>query len=134
MTATATGSGRTLRHEVVVGSEHSIVTDEPATIGGSDSAPMPHELLPAALATCISTMVALYARRKGWTIGEIRVDVDYDPDVVPRHMTAIVHLPEGLSGEQIARLTRVAETCPVKRAFEAGFDIEEHVETAEVAA
>jgi hypothetical protein len=38
-----------------------------------------------------------------------------------------VHLPEGLSDDQVARLRRVADTCPARRALEAGFAIEEQL-------
>lgn len=78
MTATARRVGATLRHEVDVNGRHSIVTDEPTSLGGTDSGPAPHELLPATLASCIATMIALYAQTKGWEIGEVSVEVVYD--------------------------------------------------------
>jgi len=107
-----------LRHEVDVNSRHTLVTDEPERLGGTDSGPAPHELLAAMLAACASTMVALYARRHGWPVEGLRVDVEIS-----------LQLPAGLSPEQVARLSRVAATCPVRRAFEAGFDFEEHLIT-----
>jgi len=118
-----------LRHEVDVNSRHTLVTDEPERLGGTDSGPAPHELLAAMLAACASTMVALYARRHGWPVEGLRVDVDYDAETTPRHVEISLHLPAGLSPEQVARLSRVAATCPVRRAFEAGFDFEEHLIT-----
>ena len=60
-------------------------------------------------------------------IDEIRVDVSYDPDTTPRRTRIAVHLPAGLSEDQVRRLARVAETCPVKRALEAGFEFEQTV-------
>jgi putative redox protein len=127
MCAEAKGSSQSLRHEICVNSRHVIHTDEPEAIGGTDTAPAPHELLPAALASCISTMVGLYAKRKGWEIGDVCVEVEYDHKAEPREFDVEVHLPDGLDDEQVARLTRVAETCPVKRAFEAGFLVRERV-------
>ena len=132
-TATVTHSGTGLRHEVDVNGRHTIVTDEPEDLGGTDSAPAPHELLPATLASCISTMIALYARRKEWELGEVRVEVDYDYESEPRRFDVTVRLPDGLTDDQVARLTRVAETCPVRRALQAGFAFEERVVTPEVA-
>jgi putative redox protein len=126
-TASARRIGNTLRHEVDVNGRHTIVTDEPESLGGTDTGPAPHELLPATLASCISTMIALYAQRKGWEIGELRVDVDYDHESEPRCFDVTVHLPEGLSDDQVMRLTRVADTCPVRRALEAGFAFEERI-------
>lgn len=132
-TATSVNRSGSLRAEIDVNGRHAIVTDEPADLGGEDTAPAPHELLPAMLASCISTMVTLYANRKGWEIGEVRVDVTYDPESTPRRLEADVLLPPGLSPEQAARLERVARTCPVGRAFEAGFVLEERVRTAQAA-
>jgi putative redox protein len=126
-TASARRIGNTLRHEVDVNGRHTIVTDEPESLGGTDTGPAPHELLPATLASCISTMIALYAQRKGWETGEVRVDVDYDYESEPRCFDVTIHLPDGLSDDQVMRLTRVADTCPVRRALEAGFAFDERI-------
>jgi len=128
-TASARRIGDTLRHEVDVNGRHTIITDEPTSLGGTDAGPAPHELLPATLASCISTMIALYAQRKGWDIGELRVDVDYDHESEPRRFDVTVHLPDGLSDDQLTRLRRVADTCPVRRALEAGFAFDERIVT-----
>ncbi len=132
-TASARRLGDTLRHEVDVNGRHTIITDEPESLGGSDTGPAPHELLPATLAACISTMIALYAQRKEWDIGEVRVDVEYDHESVPRRFDVTVHLPDGLTQGQIDRLRRVADTCPVRRALEAGFTFDERILTPDPA-
>lgn len=130
LTATARRVGGTLRHEIDVNGRHSIVTDEPFSLGGTDEGPTPHELLPAALAGCISTMISMYAEKRGWEIGEVSAHVDYDPEQTPRRVAVTVHLPEGLSSDQRQRLSRVAETCPVRRALETGFRFSERVVSA----
>lgn len=127
MTATARRIGDTLTHELDVNGRHTLVTDEPQRLGGADRGPAPHELLPAMLASCVATMVAMYAKNRGWEIGETSVDVSYDPETVPRRVEIDLHLPSELTAEQRRRLERVAETCPVRRAFEAGFSFEERV-------
>jgi putative redox protein len=129
-TASAHSIGGTLRHEIDVNGRHTIITDEPESLGGSDTGPAPHELLPATLASCISTMVVLYARRKGWELGDVRVDVDYDYESEPRRFEVEVHLPDGLTDDQLVRLRRVADTCPVRRALEATFEFDERLLTA----
>ncbi len=131
MTATANRVGDGLMHVVDVNGRHTITTDEPERLGGSDRGPAPHELLAATLASCIATMIAVYAKNRDWDIGETSVGVDYDPDSVPRRFAIEIHLPEELTPEQQARLERVAETCPVRRALEAGFAFEERVLTAQ---
>jgi putative redox protein len=126
MTATAHSRGDTLEQEVDVNGRHNLVTDEPERLGGTDHGPAPHELLPATLAACAATTVAMYARKRGWDIGELAVDADYDPDSTPRHVTLELHLSDGLTPEQRRRLERVARACPARRALEAGFVFEEH--------
>ncbi len=127
MTATARPIAGTLRHEIDVNGRHTITTDEPERLGGTDTAPAPHELLAATLAACVSTMITVYARSRDWNLRELRVNVSYDSDATPRQVLTTIHLPEGLSDDQIKRLERVAETCPVKRALEAGFTFDQQL-------
>ena len=134
MFATARRLGDGLRHEVDVNGRHTIITDEPLSLGGTDTGPAPHELLAAALASCVSTMVSLYAQRKQWDIGEISADVVYEPDSDPRRFDVTLHLPSGLSADQVTRLRRVAASCPVRRALESDVVFEEHLSIAPLAA
>ncbi len=129
MSANASRVGKTLKHEVDVNGRHTIFTDEPTSLGGTDQGPAPHELLPAALAACISTMIAMYGERRGWEIGDASVDVDYDTESTPRRFVVALHLPDDLSAEQRRRLERVAETCPLRRALETGFTFDERLVT-----
>ena len=127
MTARARRVGNTLKHEVDVNGRHVIVTDEPQGLGGTDEGPAPHELLAATLASCIATMMALYAQNRDWDIGELGVDVEYDTESTPRRFAIELHLPGDLTPDQVQRLERVAQTCPVRRALEAGFAFDERV-------
>jgi putative redox protein len=131
MTATTHRLGTSLKHEVDVNGRHTIATDEPLALGGTDEGPAPHELLPAALASCIATMVAMYAQKRGWEIGDASVDVSYDSEALPRRFEIQLNLPAELSSEQLRRLERVAETCPLRRALEAGSTFEERLVTRE---
>ena len=130
MTATARRIGPTLKFAVDVNGRHAIVTDEPEHLGGTDEGPAPHELLPAMLASCVATMISMYAQNRDWDIGEIAVDVSYDSASVPRRVSIDVHLPDDLTPDQQRRLQRVAETCPARRALETGFDFEETISLA----
>lgn len=129
MRASALRVGNGFRSEIDVNGRHVIVTDEPVALGGTDAGPAPHELLPAALASCIATMISMYARTKDWDIGQIQVDVEYDHRAVPRRFDIELHLPDSLSSSQLERLLRVADTCPIKRALETGFEFEERIVT-----
>ena len=127
MTAVARSMHGDLRHGVDVNGRHMIVTDEPERLGGTDTGPAPHELLPAMLASCVSTMITLYARAREWELSEVRVEVAYDSESTPRHVDVRVYLPDGLTSDQVRRLRRVANTCPAKRALEAGFTFDEQL-------
>jgi putative redox protein len=127
-TATAHSIGGSLHHEVDVNGRHTIITDEPEELGGTDAGPAPHELMASMLAACTSTMIVLYAQRRDWHLDDVRVDVRYDADVTPRRAEISVHLPEGLTPDQVERLRRVADTCPARRALEAGFAFDEQIE------
>jgi putative redox protein len=127
-TATARSIGGTLRHGVDVNGRHTIVTDEPERLGGTDAGPAPHELMAAMLAACASTMIVLYAQRRDWRLGEVSVGVRYDADVTPRRVEISIHLPDGLTPDQVEGLRRVAETCPARRALEADFAFDEQLE------
>jgi putative redox protein len=127
MTATARPVEGTLRHEVDVNGRHTIITDEPTRLGGTDAGAAPHELLPAMLAACVSTMITTYANARGLDLADLRVEVVYDPEPTPRRVQLALHVPEGLTDGQIERLRRIADTCPVKRALEAGFTFDEEL-------
>ena len=43
--ASAHSTGDTLRQDVLIDGRHSLTTDEPPRLGGTDRGPAPHELL-----------------------------------------------------------------------------------------
>jgi putative redox protein len=129
LVATARSIPGTLRQEVVIDGEHRLITDEPVDVGGDGSAPSPHELLPAALASCISTTLVMYARRKEWDLDDVVVDVEYDHRSTPRTFYVAIDLAGDLDDAQLARLEKVARSCPLRRSIEAGFQFEERIAT-----
>jgi putative redox protein len=134
LTATAVSIPGTLRQQVVIEGTHRLVTDEPERVGGEGSAPAPHELLPAALAACISTTLVMYARTKEWELGEVTVAVDFDHRSTPRRFEVVIWLTGELDDEQLARLEKVAAACPVRRSIEAGIEFDERIEANRTAA
>ena len=111
--------------------KHRLVTDEPVRLGGEGSGPAPHELFPAALAACISTTLVVYARTKGWDLGDVQVAVDYDNRSTPRRFEVAIELGGELTDEQLRRLEKVAASCPVRRSVEAGIEFVETIERRE---
>ena len=130
LTATSYSTAGSLRQDVVVDGRFHLATDEPQRLGGRDSAPSPHELIPAALASCVSTTILMYGRTKGWEFGAVEVEVDYDHHSDPRTCEIVVRTGRPLTVEQLVRLERVAATCPVRRALEGGVVFSERVEPA----
>ena len=128
LTATSHSLPGTLRQEIVIDGKHHLSTDEPEAVGGDGSAPAPHELFPAALASCISTTLVMYARTKRWELGEVTVDVDYDHHSSPRRFEIRIRLTGDLSNEQLDRLEKVAAACPVRRSIETGIEFDERIE------
>ena len=90
----------TLRSEIDIRRGHfQIDTDEPESVGGEDTAPAPHELLPAALASCVATTLVMYARTKEWDLGDVQVDVNYrQRETPPRFEVEIAPRRRSLRG------------------------------------
>jgi putative redox protein len=126
LTATAHAIPGSLRQEISIDGKHVLFTDEPEAVGGNGSAPAPHELLPAALAGCISTTLVMYARTKHWELGD--VDVDYDNHSKPRRFEVTITLTGDLTEAQLVQLEKVAATCPVRRSIETGVEFDEQID------
>ena len=129
MRAIARRENGTLKHEIEVG-QHTVLADEPEESGGSDSGPNPQELLAASLASCSAITMEMYAQRKGWDIGDVVVDVGYEPSQrgSPTKFTMTVRLPKELPEDQRERLMTIVAKCPVHRTLEGEVMFEERVE------
>jgi putative redox protein len=128
LTATARSIPGTLRQEVLVADTHRLITDQPEPLGGEDRGPSPHELFPAALAACVTVTLVQYGRTKGWDLGEVEVDVEYDNHSTPRHVEMVIRLGGELTEERLERLHKVARACPLRRSIETGFEFAERIE------
>ncbi len=120
-------------HEIEIEGGHTIVADEPADAGGTDTGPSPVRLLAASLASCTAVTMEMYAKRKGWELGALEVDVDTSYEGhAPTAFGVTIRLPAGLSEEQRERLLVVASKCPVHRALtgETTVTISDRVEVA----
>jgi putative redox protein len=129
MRATARRNGGEFKHDVEIG-EHHLTADEPEDHGGSDEGPSPQELLAASLASCTAVTIEMYAQRKGWEIGELEVDVNYEPAQKgsPTKFTMAVRLPKELPQEQSEKLMQIAAKCPVHRTLEGEVMFDETLE------
>ena len=116
-------------HDVKTG-RHTLTVDEPEKQGGQDMGPSPQELLAASLASCTAVTMEMYAERKGWDIGEVHVDVNYEPAQrgSPTKFEMVVRLPKELPEDQREKLMQIAAKCPVHRTLEGEVMFDEKVE------
>lgn len=131
MRAIARRSNGTLKHEIEFDdANHQIVADEPKEDGGTDEGPNPQELLAASLASCSAITMEMYAQRKGWDIGDVVVDVDYEPAQrgSPTKFQMTVKLSKELPEEQRERLMHIVAKCPVHRTLEGEVMFDEKLE------
>jgi putative redox protein len=129
MRATSRRDDGRLRQAVTV-REHTVAADEPEDHGGDDSAPSPQELLAASLASCTAITMEMYAERKGWELGDVTVDVNYEPAQrgSPTRFSMVVSFPKELPEDQRERLMQIGAKCPVHRVLEGEVMFEESVE------
>jgi putative redox protein len=132
MKATARrASGNSLTHEIDM-RQHQLVADEPQDSGGDDEGPCPQELLAASLASCTAVTIEMYAKRKGWDIGPVEVDVEFScaERGSPTEFKLVLRLSSACSEEQVERLRVIAGKCPVHRALEGEVMFSDRVELA----
>ena len=129
MKAVAHRVGNGLEQRIVMGS-HRLTSDEPEGVGGTDAGPNPQELLAASLASCSAITMEMYAIRKGWDVGDVVVEVDYEPAQrgSPTRFQMSVKLPKELPEEQRERLMQIVAKCPVHRTLEGEVMFEEKLE------
>jgi putative redox protein len=110
---------------------HTLVADEPESAGGADTGPSPTELLALSLASCTAITVEMYADRKGWDLGAVEVEVDYESEAsVPKSYDVVVKVPGEVSDEQLERLKVITGRCPVHRALAGEIPIDDRIEKA----
>ena len=117
------------KHTVSV-RRHKLTVDEKEEDGGSDRGPTPQEMLAVSLASCTAITIEMYAKRKGWDIGDVAVDVNYEPAQrgSPTKFKMVTHLPKELPDDQRERLSQIAAKCPVHRTLEGEVMFDEAVE------
>ena len=135
MKATARRDAATFRHTVRV-RDHELTINEPVDRGGGDAGPSPQELLAVSLASCTAITMEMYARRKGWDIGPVDVDVQYTPAErgCPTRFELVMRLADDLPEEQVERLQVIAAKCPVHRVLDGEVMFQERVERVHMAA
>ena len=94
----------------------SATADVPVEKGGEGKGFGPHDLLEAALATCLTMTARMYAEKHGLPLAGVRSEVQIDRSV-PGTATLNYSLEfDGeLSDEQIGKLREAVSRCPVAK-------------------
>ena len=133
-TVTVRGKADALAQEIVVG-RHRLSADEPTSLGGTDTGPNPYDLLLAALGSCKSITVTMYARRKKWPLESLTVRLRHEKvhandcesceskDVLLDRIECDLEFAGKLTADQRARLLEIANRCPVHRTLTSEIDI-----------
>jgi putative redox protein len=105
--------------------KHVFTADEPERLGGTDTGASPYGLLLASLGACTSITLRMYAERKQWELGTIKVALrhrkdDAGADLIERDLT----FSAPLTAEQRARLAEIVEKTPVTKTIKAGAPIQ----------
>ncbi|MDE2250113.1 MAG: OsmC family protein [Gammaproteobacteria bacterium] len=94
----------------------SIRLDAPVPKGGAGQGFGPHELLEAALASCLNMAVRMYASAHDWPLESVSSQVRLiRPAAGPICFEHSLELHGPLTGEQRATLMVEAERCPVRQ-------------------
>jgi uncharacterized OsmC-like protein len=118
------GDGNGFAQQIVAG-PHRLRGDEPKSVGGSDTGPSPYDFLLAALGSCTSMTVGMYARKKNWPLERVTVWLRHSKiyaadcsecetrEGMLDRIDRDVRFEGPLSAEQRSRLLEIANKCPV---------------------
>ncbi len=96
-------------------------SDEPLAAGGQNAGPAPYSLLLASLGSCTAITLKMYADRKGWDIGVLRVELTLDKDADGNTFIGrILSSDAPLGAEQWDKLIEIANKTPVTRTLVTG--------------
>jgi len=112
--------------EITIGS-HVLIADEPVGNGGNDSGPSPYDFLLAALGSCTSMTLRMYADLKKIPLKKVIVRLQYEKIYANDcadcensnskidHINRQIELQGDLTEDQRKKLLEIANKCPVHR-------------------
>ena len=119
--------------DVNAGPSHHTLADEPLAYGGTNRGMSPYGFLSAGLGACTSMTIRMYARRKGWPLDHVSVDISHDKVHAQDAETGSgdkidtwhrrIRLTGALDAAQRARLMEIADKCPVHRTLERSSEV-----------
>jgi len=109
---------------------HSLIADEPESVGGNNFGPSPYEYLNAGLAACTVMTLKMYAERKKWDLQEVYVylshsrkhsddlNIETDKPKYLDYITKKLKFVGNLDDTQISRLKEISSRCPVHKTLQ----------------
>ncbi len=97
---------------------HTWTADEPAEVGGGNSAPTPDRLILASLGACTAITLKMVAARRQLPLIGVQVELQLNPAGKPASGNDIVRqitLQGDLNDEQQAQLLKAANACPMHK-------------------
>lgn len=120
--------------------DHELTADEPKNVeGGNDDGPDPYDYLLMSLGTCTLMTVQMYAKRKGWELDDMYMELRHDKrhvedcencedtgskiDVIEKELIIEGDYPE----DQLDKLLDISKKCPVHRTLQSDISIESSI-------
>jgi putative redox protein len=128
------GEGGAFVQQIAAG-RYRLKGDEPLSAGGTDTGPSPYDFLLAALGSCTSMTVGMYARKKNWPLERVTIWLRHSKiyaadcsecetrEGMLERIERDVQLEGPLSAEQRSRLLEIADKCPVHRTLTSEINI-----------
>ena len=104
-----------------------VYTDAPQDHDGEGKDFAPTDLLASSLGTCVITIMGIEAKRRGWELGNIQIDVykimTTDGPRKIKELVLEIYMSSEIDSEKYKILQTTAEACPVKLNLENSVDI-----------
>jgi putative redox protein len=105
------------------GQRQAILSDISRTLGGEEEGLSPHELVESSLAACTLFTLQLYAKRKGWDVSHLKVEVKIEKEGAESVFSRKIHWGE-VTDEQREKLLEIANKCPIHKLLESSIRVE----------
>ncbi len=103
--------------------EHSAFSDTTMDKGGSNSGFRPHELLEAAVASCMNMHIRMFAKNHNMNVSEVKTEVSLnrnEPESAVFEYKVKVY--GRLTGLEKEKLMQIVQSCPVKKTLSKRID------------